>query len=70
MTFRNEKKHNVGNAALPSERKVLLKRCALQVLTGKSRYDYSHGITNDDILSEKRISITMRESPLTGKNMH
>lgn len=45
--------------------KVLLKRRTLQVLTGKARYDYSHGICNEDILSDRRISITIRESPIS-----
>mmetsp|Transcript_102111 Transcript_102111/g.295439 ORF Transcript_102111/g.295439 Transcript_102111/m.295439 type:complete len:361 (+) Transcript_102111:105-1187(+) len=39
-------------------------RC-LQVLTGPARYNYSHAIDNKDLLSDRRISITMRESPLT-----
>jgi len=58
MTFRNERVAGV-------EERVLLKRRTLQVLTGKARYDYSHGISNDDLLSDRRVSITMRESPLT-----
>ena len=45
--------------------RVLLKQRTLQVLRGKSRYNYSHGIRKDDVLSEQRISITMHESPLT-----
>jgi alkylated DNA repair dioxygenase AlkB len=58
MTFRNER--------IPGEEKrVLLRRRTLQVLTGKARYDYSHGICNEDLLSDRRVSITMRESPLT-----
>ena len=63
MLFRLEKdkmKH-----ILPAERKILLKRRTLQILTGRARYDYSHGIENKDLLSERRVSITMRESPLT-----
>ncbi len=62
MTFRNVSKHR--NLAV-SEQKVLLKRRCLQVLTGKARYDFTHGIANADLLSPRRISITMRESPLT-----
>lgn len=46
-------------------RKVLLKRRCLQILTGKARYDFSHGIARDDLLSERRVSVTMRQSPLT-----
>lgn len=62
MTFRNVARHR--NLAVPEQR-VLLKRRCLQVLTGKARYDFSHGIANVDLLSDRRVSITMRESPLT-----
>ena len=62
MTYRLEKK-NEQNLAV--EKKILLKRRMLQVLTGRARYDYSHGIKNEDLLSERRISVTMRESPLS-----
>jgi alkylated DNA repair protein alkB family protein 4 len=62
MTFTNIAKHR--NIAVPKQR-VLLKRRCLQIITGKSRYDFTHGITNSDLLSDRRISITMRESPLT-----
>jgi alkylated DNA repair dioxygenase AlkB len=60
MTFINQK--NKGSSE-PS--RVLLPRRTLQVLTGRARYDYSHGIRNQDILSERRVSVTMRESPST-----
>uniref|UniRef100_A0A7S1FL10 Alpha-ketoglutarate-dependent dioxygenase AlkB-like domain-containing protein n=1 Tax=Corethron hystrix TaxID=216773 RepID=A0A7S1FL10_9STRA len=59
MTFRHQRTRTVAS------KKVLLKRRTLQVLTGGARYDYSHGICNEDLLSDRRISITMRESPLT-----
>ena len=62
MTFRNVARHR--NLAVPEQR-VLLKRRCLQVLTGKARYDFSHGIANADLLSDQRVSITMRESPQT-----
>lgn len=62
MTFRNVKKKLTQKH---DSVKVLLKRRTLQILTGKARYDYSHGIECDDILSSRRISLTMRESPLT-----
>ena len=58
MTFRNERVRG-------ESKRVLLPRRTLQVLTGKARYDYSHGICNKDLLSDRRVSITMRESPLT-----
>jgi alkylated DNA repair dioxygenase AlkB len=62
MTFTNQAMHR--NLAVKEE-KVLLKRRCLQVLTGKARYDFSHGIQNQDLLSDWRVSVTMRESPLT-----
>ena len=62
MTFRLQKQKS---SHLPQEKKVLLKRRTLQVLIGSARYDYSHGIQNDDLLLDRRISITTRESPLT-----
>ena len=77
MTFRNERKNSTGTSgspnatgekALPQEKRVLLKRKCLQVLTGKARYDYSHGIRNADLLSDRRVSLTMRESPLTASS--
>ncbi|KAG7354449.1 transcription factor jumonji [Nitzschia inconspicua] len=73
MTFRLQNRRSVSqqqqqqpfNNNYPEEHRVLLKRGTLQVLTGKARYDYSHGIANTDLLSDRRVSITMRESPLT-----
>lgn len=62
MIFRNEATHR--NIAV-KEQKVLLKRRCLQILTGKARYDFSHGIANQDLLADRRVSVTMRESPLT-----
>lgn len=62
MTFRNVAQHR--NSAVPIQR-VLLKRRCLQVLTGKARYDFSHGIAHEDLLSPRRVSVTMRESPLS-----
>jgi hypothetical protein len=45
--------------------KVQLNPGTLQVLTGQARYDFTHGITKDDLQGEERISVTMRQSPLT-----
>lgn len=64
MTFRNVAIHR--NTAVPVQ-KVLLKRRCLQVLTGKARYDFSHGIDFNDFLSDRRVSVTMRESPSTDR---
>mmetsp|Transcript_24297 Transcript_24297/g.36012 ORF Transcript_24297/g.36012 Transcript_24297/m.36012 type:complete len:322 (-) Transcript_24297:1893-2858(-) len=59
MTFINQKKGH------PNRIRVLLPRRTLQILTGKARYEYSHGIRNEDLLSDRRVSVTMRESPLS-----
>lgn len=60
MTFINQKK-----AGSRDPIRVLLPRRTLQVLTGNARYDYSHGIRNQDLLNDRRVSVTMRESPLS-----
>ena len=67
MTFTRVKDSTKGldKGKKGDEVKVLLKRRTLQVLTGEARYNYTHGIRNEDILGDERISITMRESPLT-----
>lgn len=62
MTFRNVALNR--NTAVTVQ-KVLLKRRCLQILTGKARYDFSHGIEHGDLLADRRVSVTMRESPLT-----
>jgi alkylated DNA repair dioxygenase AlkB len=62
MTYINEAPHR--NTAAKSARVWLPRRC-LQVLTGKARYDFSHGIRNEDLYTDRRVSVTMRESPLT-----
>jgi alkylated DNA repair dioxygenase AlkB len=62
MTFRNQATHR--NLAV-TEQKVLLKRRCIQILTGNVRYDFSHGIANHDLHSDRRVSVTMRQSPLT-----
>jgi alkylated DNA repair dioxygenase AlkB len=60
MTFINQKK-----AGSKEPVRVRLPRRTLQVLTGNARYDYSHGIRNQDLLDDRRVSVTMRESPLS-----
>ena len=62
MTFQNQAMNR--NLAV-TQQKVLLKRRCLQILTSKARYDFSHAIARDDLLTDRRVSITMRESPLT-----
>ena len=70
MTYRNVKRHHANNYTAPDEENkvaVLLQRRTLQVLTGRARYDYSHGIANADLPSDGcRVSVTMRETPSAG----
>ncbi|KAI5084496.1 hypothetical protein GOP47_0000665 [Adiantum capillus-veneris] len=42
--------------------KVLLRRRCIQVLTGESRYNFTHSIRNDDLLDPRRVSMTFRQS--------
>jgi alkylated DNA repair dioxygenase AlkB len=49
--------------------RVLLKRRCLQILSGPARYQYSHGIANQHLLNERRVSLTLRESPITTKKV-
>lgn len=49
------------NGKAPAVR-VQLKRRSLQVVTGASRYNYKHGISNDELLDPRRVSITFRHS--------
>lgn len=54
MTFQNTR-----DPKQPAK-KVLLPPGTLQVLTGKARYDYSHGIRNSDLQTKRRVSLTLR----------
>ena len=45
--------------------KVYLPRRCLQILTQSARYNFAHGIENQDLLNPRRVSLTLRESPLT-----
>ncbi|KAL3682367.1 hypothetical protein R1sor_000389 [Riccia sorocarpa] len=43
---------------------------SLQVLTGDSRYRFTHGIHKEDLLSPRRVSMTFRQSiPLDNRSM-
>ena len=37
-----------------------------QVLTGRARYNFTHAIQLKDLEDERRVSITFRQSPVTG----
>lgn len=47
--------------------KVLLLKCLyfMQLVTGAARYDYTHEIRNCDLATQRRISLTFRQSVLT-----
>ncbi|KAK3267892.1 hypothetical protein CYMTET_23574 [Cymbomonas tetramitiformis] len=49
---------------------VSLPRRSLQVQAGGVRYDYMHGITNDHLFSERRVSITFRESKIQSRPLY
>lgn len=53
-----------GGAIIGMHARVLLRPRALQLLTGRSRFNFTHGICTDHILDERRVSITFRYSPL------
>jgi alkylated DNA repair dioxygenase AlkB len=65
MTFTNQAPNR--NVAASKERVWLPRRC-LQILTGTARYDFAHGIGHADLVSDRRLSVTMRESPLTASS--
>lgn len=51
--------------AAPGVVMVGLPRRAVQVQSGKSRYEFMHSIASRDLIHDKRVSITLRESPIT-----
>jgi alkylated DNA repair dioxygenase AlkB len=51
-----------GGGGRGGEVRVLLRRRALAVLTGSARYRYAHGIRKEDLLSDRRVSFTLRET--------
>lgn len=63
MTFTNVTARN--KPSLPDSYRMYLPRRCLQVLTGAARYDMAHGIEAADLHDHRRVSLTMRESPLT-----
>jgi alkylated DNA repair dioxygenase AlkB len=56
MVFAQER-----DPSVPAKR-ILLRRRTLQILTGKARYEWTHGIEASDILSDRCVSVTMRET--------
>ncbi len=56
MTFEKEKGVGAGET-----RRVKLPRRALYVLSGKSRWEWTHAIPNDALEHERRVSITFRD---------
>ena len=57
MTFQNPKTGHTVRVELPQR--------SLQVVSGKARFDYTHGISNTDLQGPVRISITFRKAQLT-----
>jgi len=48
--------------------RVHLPRRSLQIQSGSTRYDYQHSIANEDLLGERRVSVTFRESGIVKSN--
>ena len=51
--------------AAPGTVRVPLPRRCAQVQSGAARFEFTHGIWSKDLHAPKRISITLRESPIT-----
>lgn len=56
---------NKGGAVGDQGCDVLLPPRSLQLLTGRARYNYTHAISLDNLLDERRVSVTFRQSALT-----
>ena len=67
MTFTPVEKPRASSSSFPPQEpiRVLLPRRCLQILTGPARYQYTHAIDHNDLLHERRVSLTLRESPIT-----
>ena len=50
------------NISKPKTVDVFLPRRSLQIQTGTVRYEYRHGIANENLRHDRRVSITFRES--------
>ena len=48
---------------------VQLPRRSLQVQSGRVRYNFRHGIAREDLLAERRVSITFRQNRFDGFNV-
>lgn len=53
-----------GAPATDERLEVLLPRRSLQIMTGDSRYYWKHAILTENLLDDRRISITMRQLSL------
>lgn len=58
-----DKKHNAPNRSRDRGAvDVFLPRRSLQIQSGSTRYDFSHAIRNENLLADRRVSVTFRES--------
>ena len=61
--FDSLKKHNAPNRSRDRGAvDVFLPRRSLQIQSGSTRYDFSHAIRNENLLADRRVSVTFRES--------
>ena len=56
-------------AAGPPSVLVQLPRRSLQVQSGRVRYNFRHGIAREDLLADRRVSITFRQNRFDGFNV-
>jgi hypothetical protein len=61
MNYRSESSSG-RNYAVGKPTGVLLPRRSLQIMTGDWRYNYHHSIPNENLLGERRVSITFRHT--------
>jgi 2OG-Fe(II) oxygenase superfamily len=63
MNYRRETSSSSGaRRAEGTPTGVLLPRRSLQIMTGDWRYKYYHSIPNENLLGERRVSITFRRT--------
>eukprot|EP00933_Yihiella_yeosuensis_P018400 TRINITY_DN15115_c0_g5_i1.p1 TRINITY_DN15115_c0_g5~~TRINITY_DN15115_c0_g5_i1.p1 ORF type:complete len:204 (-),score=37.54 TRINITY_DN15115_c0_g5_i1:66-677(-) len=63
------KKRCFEGAAKPERYEVMLPRRALQIQSGRVRYEFRHGIYKSGLLGPRRVSITFRQTVYSGHNI-
>jgi len=68
MIYTKDVAGNKRAGGLQKQYEVPLPRRALQIQSGTVRYDYQHGIPNQCLLDDRRVSITFRQNIYPGHN--